>query len=108
MTQGTPLLLVIVHLLWVINCAGRITLVCFAASSVVEQDDRLHTLAQITKEALDKKSNCSEMKQFLQRLTYCKVKFEVCGMVTVDKTLLSSAVIIVISYLVIVLQYNYS
>jgi hypothetical protein len=30
------------------------------------------------------------MKQFLQRLTYCKVKFEVCGMVTVDKTLLSS------------------
>lgn len=36
-SPGTPLLLVVVHLLWVINCAGRITLVCFAASSVVEQ-----------------------------------------------------------------------
>lgn len=36
-TPGTPALLVVVHLLWVLNCAGRITLVCFAASSVVEQ-----------------------------------------------------------------------
>lgn len=36
-TQGVPILLAIVHLLWVLNCAGRITLACFAASSVVEQ-----------------------------------------------------------------------
>lgn len=36
-TDGTPVLLVIVHLSWVVNCAGRITLVCFAASSVVDQ-----------------------------------------------------------------------
>lgn len=36
-TRGAPLLLAIVHLSWVLNCAGRIALVCFAASSVVEQ-----------------------------------------------------------------------
>lgn len=36
-TDGTPVILVIVHLSWVVNCAGRITLMCFAASSVVEQ-----------------------------------------------------------------------
>lgn len=36
-TQGTPTLLVCVHFLWVVNCASRITVVCFAASSVTEQ-----------------------------------------------------------------------
>lgn len=40
-----------------------------------------------------------QMKQFLQRLTYCKVKFDVCGMVTVDKTLLSSVNIIIYVYI---------
>lgn len=36
-TRGAPLLLTIVHLSWVLNCAGRIALMCFAASSVVDQ-----------------------------------------------------------------------
>lgn len=36
-TEGTPIVLVVVHLARVINCAGRITVICFAASSVVEQ-----------------------------------------------------------------------
>ncbi|XP_050056934.1 uncharacterized protein LOC126550070 isoform X2 [Aphis gossypii] len=107
-TRGAPLLLAIMHLSWVLNCAGRIALMCFAASSVVDQDDRLHDLAQIARETLGVYGECWEMKRLSRRLRHSKMKFDVCGMVTVDKTLLSSAVISVISYLVIVLQYNYS
>lgn len=35
--HGSTPLLVAIHFLWVVNCAIRITLVCFAASSVEEQ-----------------------------------------------------------------------
>lgn len=48
-TDGTPVLLVLIHLSWVVNCAGRITLVCFAASSVVEQvsEPVIHVLSYV-------------------------------------------------------------
>ncbi|KAE9523821.1 hypothetical protein AGLY_015709, partial [Aphis glycines] len=72
-TRGAPLLLAIMHLSWVLNCAGRIALVCFAASSVVDQAYQLF-----------------QMKRLSRRLRHSKMKFDICGMVTVDKTLLSS------------------
>lgn len=36
-SKDAPLVSTVVSLLWVVNCVGRITLVCFAASSVVDQ-----------------------------------------------------------------------
>jgi len=76
-TEGTPAAAVAAHLLWVVNCAGRITVVCFAASSVVDQvrsdgrlsrsryipavfaqDDRLHDSVHVARATL---GDCSEV-----------------------------------------------
>ncbi|XP_050524762.1 uncharacterized protein LOC126896216 [Daktulosphaira vitifoliae] len=103
-------ILVVVSLLWVVHNITRITLVCFAASAVIQQDERVHELALAAEEVLVTKHSHSnfEMKRFLRRLIYTKVKFDVCGIMKLDKSLLSTAMIMVISYLVLVLQYNYT
>lgn len=36
-TEGTPIAIIVVHLTRVINCAARISVMCCAASSVVDQ-----------------------------------------------------------------------